>query len=204
LGRTGERIKGSITPMFTPGTPLRALLDAPVRPGRVVWVGLRAARRAALRPVEAATLDPERGLEGDHARSARRQVTLIDAAALAAIAAALGRDAVDPGDLRRNVVVAGINLHALRGARLRLGTAELLVTGECHPCSRMEEVFGTGGYNAVRGQGGLTARIVAAGRVALGDLLSRLPGDAVSRLPGDAVSRLPQDEATSAGSNPES
>ena len=55
--------------MFAPGSSLRRLLEAPVRPGRVDWIGLRAERRAALCAVDAAMLDPAFGLEGDHARS---------------------------------------------------------------------------------------------------------------------------------------
>ena len=119
-------------------------------------------------------LDPAFGIAGDHARSPKRQVTLIDAAALAAIASFLGRADVDPAALRRNIVVSGINLHALRGAHVRIGEAELEITGECHPCSRMEETFGTGGYNAVRGQGGVTARVCQAGVVRHGDAIVRL------------------------------
>ena len=67
-------------------------------------------------------------------------------------------------------MVSGINLHALRGARVRIGAAELEITGECHPCSRMEETFGTGGYNAVRGHGGVTARVCQSGVVRRGRL----------------------------------
>ena len=155
--------------MFAPGSSLRALLEAPVRPGRVEWIGARPARRAPVAALEEAALDPEGGLAGDHTRHPKRQVTLIDVASLAAIASYLGRPSVDPAALRRNIVVSGINLHGLRDVHLRIGEAELLVTGECAPCSRMEEAFGTGGYNAVRGHGGVTARVVRAGMIRLGD-----------------------------------
>ena len=98
-----------------------------------------------------------------------RQVTLIEAESLRSIASHLGRSDVDPHELRRNIVVRGINLMALKGRSFSIGTALLEASGECHPCSRMEEILGLGGYNAVRGLGGITARIVRSGLVQLGD-----------------------------------
>lgn len=157
-------------------TPIARLLNAPMRPGIVTWIGLRPGRRQPLVPVPHADFDPVEGLIGDHylGRTNRaRQVTLIQTEQLAAIAAYLGVAEVAPERLRRNIVVAGINLHALKGRRFQLGSAVLEVTGECHPCSRMEGYFGTGGYNAVRGHGGITARILANGRVCLGDAIRR-------------------------------
>jgi MOSC domain-containing protein YiiM len=81
---------------------------------------------------------------------------------------------VAPADLRRNIVTRGINLVALKGRRFRIGEAVLEASGDCHPCSRMEEAFGPGGYNAVRGLGGITARVLTGGRIALGDAVVRL------------------------------
>lgn len=159
-----------------PASPLARLLDAPMRSGRVMWIGLRPLRRAPLQVVDAATLDAEQGLIGDHYSSrtgGARHVTLIQAEHLAAIAAHLGLESVSPVQLRRNIVVSGINLAALKGRRFRLGEALLEATGECHPCSRMEEILGPGGYNAVRGHGGITARVVDDGAVRLGDGLAR-------------------------------
>ncbi len=143
-----------------------------MRPGVVRWIGLRPARRAPVLSVDAAAMDPATGLAGDHyaGRAIRtRQVTLIGTEDLAAIASFLGCVAVAPEVLRRNIVISGLNLHAVKGRRLRLGDAVLEATGLCHPCTRMEEALGPGGYSAVRGHGGITARVVRAGGVGLGD-----------------------------------
>ena len=143
--------------------------------GQVVWIGRRLARRGPVEAMDEVGLDPAQGVLGDRyeGRSGNRQVTLIQAEHLMAIGAYLGREPVTPVQMRRNLVVAGLNLLAVRDRRLMVGTAVLEVTGQCHPCSRMEEELGPGGYNAVRGHGGLTARVVEAGVVRLGDGCSR-------------------------------
>jgi MOSC domain-containing protein YiiM len=119
-------------------------------------------------PVPAATLG-KAGLEGDHARAGKRALTLIQAEHLPVIAALCGRDSVEPAVVRRNLVVAGINLNALRGVRLTLGGALVEITGPCAPCSRMEAALGPGGYNAMRGHGGWCAEVLEPGPVAVGD-----------------------------------
>ncbi len=168
---------------FPPSSSLTRLLDAPIRQGAVVWLGLRPARREPMIVFDALELEAGRGVKGDRysRKDGGRQVTLIAAESLAAIAAHVGRDEVDPTELRRNIVVAGINLLALKERRFRIGAAVLETSGECHPCSRMEETLGVGGYNAVRGLGGLTARVIEGARVRIGDPVVRL--DAASDPP---------------------
>ena len=141
--------------------------------GRVAWIGLRLAPRAAIRVVDSARLTADAGIEGDHlaARGGKRQVTLIQQEHLGVIAALAGLDAVDPALLRRNLVVSGISLAALRDRCFRIGEAVLEGTGECQPCSRMEENLGPGGYNAMRGHGGITARVLQGGLVRIGDMV---------------------------------
>ena len=162
--------------MLNTDSPLAKLLDAPIRPGRLAWIGLRPERRASMAVVDVAELETGGGLIGDRysRRDGARQVTLIQAESLAAIASHLGRPRVDPADVRRNLVVEGINLMALKGRAFRVGAAVLELTGECHPCSRMEAILGVGGYNAMRGLGGMTARVLGDGRIAIGDAVERL------------------------------
>jgi MOSC domain-containing protein YiiM len=151
-------------------------MSAPVRPGRVVWIGLRGARREALLQVDAAHALKDEGLEGDHysRKGGNRQVTLIQLESLHAIASHLGLNEVSPFDLRRNIVTDGINLNALKDRRFRIGDAVLEASGECHPCSRMEETFGVGGYNAVRGFGGITARVIESGAIEVSSTIEAL------------------------------
>lgn len=159
---------------------LGALIVAPVRPGRVTWIGLRPERRAPLVATTSATLIAGKGIAGDHYQTSTngaRQVTLIASEDLAAIASFLGLERVMPDQLRRNLVTAGINLVALKRRRFRIGRALLEATGECAPCSRMEDAFGPGGYNAVRGRGGLTARIMEGATISTGDPIEPVPDD---------------------------
>lgn len=155
-----------------------------MRPGRVAWIGMRPARHADVAMAAEAVLDPHQGVVGDHyaGRSGSRQVSLIGAADLAAIGTFLGTASADPALLRRNFVLTGINLLALKGRRFRLGSAVLAYVGDCHPCSRMELLLGPGGYNAVRGHGGILARVLEPGTVMLGDLFTRLDEAATSSM----------------------
>jgi MOSC domain-containing protein YiiM len=153
------------------------LLAGPMRPGRLEWIGLRPVRRAPVVTAASAKLSAGHGVEGDHydtRRNGPRQVTLIAAEDLAATAAFLGLSEISPELLRRNLVVRGINLLALKDGSFRLGSALLEGSGECAPCSRMEEALGPGGYNALRGRGGITARVIEGGEIRIGDVVERV------------------------------
>lgn len=149
---------------------LKELINTIAKPGRVEWIGLRPARREAMYMVDQVEVTEE-GLFGDHGRPGKRAVTLIQHEHLAVIGAFLGLPPVDPILLRRNIVVSGINLLALKSRTIKIGTATLAVTGPCAPCSRMEEAFGTGGYSAVRGHGGITASVLAPGVIRRTDVV---------------------------------
>lgn len=173
---------------------LRQLVQQFAQPGRLLQIGLRPARRQPMQPVQRVQVLAGLGLVGDRAARAgaraggKRQVTLLQAEHLPVIAAlaatALAATALDDAlVLRRNLVVAGLNLLAARTLfkdspmRLHLGRpgaaladqVVLEITGPCEPCSRMTELLGCGGYNAVRGHGGVCARVLQGGWLAVGD-----------------------------------
>lgn len=152
--------------------------------GRVQAILLRPARGAPMRSVPAAQALQDRGLQGDRSALAlptragghKRQVSLLQAEHLPLIAAWTGRDALDASLLRRNLVIAGLNLVAARtlfaDQPLHIAIGEqvvLLATGPCDPCSKMEAELGPGAYNAMRGHGGLTARVLTGGTIQVGD-----------------------------------
>lgn len=156
-----------------PDSELYRLMSQFPRSGRVQWIGLRPAREVEMVEVDEAEAVAGKGLQGDRYMlansSGKRGVTLIQAEHLPAIAALSGHAAVAPAVLRRNLVVAGIPLLALKGRRFRVGGVLLEATGSCDPCSRMEAALGPGGFNAMRGHGGLTARILDGGTLHVGD-----------------------------------
>ncbi len=146
--------------------------------GRIEAIIVRGAPRDPARSIEATTALAGIGLADDRlgrrgeAELSTRQVTLIQHEHLAVIATLARSGVIDPVGLRRNLVVSGVNLLALKNAQLRVGQALLQIVGPCQPCSRMEEVIGPGGYAAMRGHGGMTARILEGGAIRLGDVVA--------------------------------
>ncbi|WP_448229269.1 MOSC domain-containing protein [Pseudoxanthomonas mexicana] len=161
---------------LNPDSPLARLMATLPRAGKVEWIGLRPARDEAMIATGTVQAIAGAGLVGDRYKggSGKRGITLIQAEHLPAIAALAQRPDLTPALLRRNVVVSGIPLVALKQRRFRIGTAVFEGTEECDPCSRMEDALGPGGYNAMRGHGGLCARIVEGGTFGLGDALEAL------------------------------
>jgi MOSC domain-containing protein YiiM len=154
-------------------SPLQLLLDTLPQRGEICWIGVRPVRKGELLPLTAVEAITQKGLEGDHysrIKGSKRQVTLIQQEHIDTIASIMQMP-VSPGLLRRNLVVKGINLRALKDKHFYIGDTLLEYTGECHPCSRMEQNLGPGGYNAVRGHGGITARIISGGWIRLHDEL---------------------------------
>jgi len=147
-------------------------LDILPQVGRLEWIGLSPQANGEIVSVSQAELLFDHGLADDHHAKRRagtkRQVTLIQQEHLVAVAGYLHREAIPPELLRRNLVVSGINLLALKGKPFQIADCLLEYTGPCDPCSRMEANLGPGGLNAMRGHGGITAKVLRGGIIHLG------------------------------------
>ena len=154
-----------------PDSELGRLFAQFPRAGKVDWIGVRPARDVPMHAVDMAEATAGKGLVGDRygSGSGKRGITLIQAEHFPVIAALSGHPEILPATLRRNLVVSGIPLIALKGRRFRIGDVLLEGTDPCDPCSRMEAALGPGGYNAMRGMGGLCARILEGGSLRMGD-----------------------------------
>jgi MOSC domain-containing protein YiiM len=150
------------------------------RAGRVEWIGVRPGRDEPMVELETVEVEIGSGLVGDRYTSSgggKRGVTLVQAEHLPVIATLAGLDTVHPATLRRNLVVSGMPVIALKGRQFRIGDVVLEGTTPCDPCSKMEAALGPGGYNAMRGHGGLCARVVRGGTIRRGDAVVALQSE---------------------------
>ena len=163
---------------------LRNLTAQFAQAGKLEAIYLRPARGVVANQPSSATALELRGLQGDRTSlvasrnplGSNRQVTLIQAEHLLVLEKLLNKP-IDAVKLRRNLVVSGINLLATKSLfkdqvmQLTIGDVVLEITGPCEPCSKMEVALGNGGYNAMRGHGGVTARIIAGGELQIGQIV---------------------------------
>lgn len=166
---------------------LRDLTTQFAQQGKLETIYLRTARGIACTESQSAIALIGQGLQGDRSaasktrnllgsegQDSKRQVTLIQAEHIAVIAKFLGKP-IDAALLRRNLVVSGINLLAAKSLfrdqtmQLKIGEVVLEITGSCEPCSKMEASLGKGAYNAMRGHGGVTAKVIVGGELSVND-----------------------------------
>jgi MOSC domain-containing protein YiiM len=118
----------------------------------------------------------QEGLRGDFRGALRpgkrnwRQVSLIEAESWAAAMAQLGAD-VPWQERRANLLVDGLQLPRRTGAVIAIGaTLKIETTGECDPCSRMEEIVpGLKAALMPFWRGGVLGKVLEDGAIAVGD-----------------------------------
>ena len=108
-----------------------------------------------------------RGIRGDrffdHAESFHGQITFFANEVYQAIGNELNVSDRPVSVFRRNVVTRGVDLNELIGHEFEVQGIRFLGTEECRPCYWMNEAFGAGAQDALKGRGGLRARILSDG-----------------------------------------
>ena len=135
--------------------------------GTVAQVQVSPVRRQPMTVLTEAQFLAGHGIDGDrHAgRTRTRQVLIMDSETQAEFG-------IGPAVTRENVTTAGLDLSGLRpGMRVRLGESAVVeITGDCDPCSQMDEAE-PGLREKIDGRRGMLGRIVTDGAVRPGDAI---------------------------------
>lgn len=105
----------------------------------------------------------------DHKEDYKGQITFFDWAVYTRIRDDFDCPHLDPAWFRRNVLTAGIDLNTLIGQRFTLQGVQFEGSEECRPCYWMDEAVGPGVHEALKGFGGLRARILTSGTLSLSE-----------------------------------
>ena len=143
--------------------------------GIVTGIARHARPRGPMEVLDHVGVTVEAGLDGDFRGAVkpggrgRRQVSLIERRDWDAAMADLGVDH-HWSARRANLLVEGLDLPQVEGTRLRIGEVVLMITQECDPCSRMEEVEpGLKAALTPDWRGGVLTKVISGGDIAVGD-----------------------------------
>ena len=134
---------------------------------------------------QSVALVARRGIEGDRffdfKEDYKGQITFFSESTVEAVKNDLGHSEATALLFRRNVVLSGVDAEDLIGKRFRIGELEFTGSCEAAPCFWMDEAVGDGTHEFLKGRGGLRARIIKGGSLALGkhtlDIIGEVPLD---------------------------
>ncbi|MEY2501250.1 MAG: hypothetical protein QOI07_1584 [Verrucomicrobiota bacterium] len=105
----------------------------------------------------------------DYRDNYKGQITFFSVEVFEKLAARFGLTNKSAGDLRRNVIVSGVNLNDLIGEEFSIQGLRLRGTAHCRPCYWMNHALAPGAEEFLHGNGGLRAQILSDGVMAVGD-----------------------------------
>ncbi len=137
-------------------------------------------------------LKTDRGIEGDRFETGRYPITFFSLEVAQEMEKELACN-IDIEDFRRNIIISGVNLCELIGKRFSVGGVSFEGIAHCNPCTWMNAVIGKGAYGLMKGRGGLRAKVIEGGDIALGETTLEsdtiLTKDAITPM---IISRLPK------------
>jgi MOSC domain-containing protein YiiM len=108
-----------------------------------------------------------KGLRGDrffgYKEDYKGQVTFFSLEVYERLCERLGIAHRDPSVFRRNIIVRGVDLNALIGVVFEVQGVRFEGTQEASPCHWMNHAFAEGAEEALKGHGGLRARVLSDG-----------------------------------------
>lgn len=123
--------------------------------------------RAPMIEVEEVECVAGQGLRGDRffgfKEDYKGQVTFFEHEVHERLCAQFGVEGVPPSVFRRNVITEGVELAGLIGKEFEVQGVRFLGTQESAPCHWMNQAFAEGAEEAMKGRGGLRARILSTG-----------------------------------------
>ena len=137
----------------------------------------------SLVPVDAALLEPGKGLAGDRyyrqagtfseklKDGADWEITLIESEEIDRFNDTRSH-ALSPGAFRRNVITRDVRLNDLVGKRFSVGDAMLEGMRLCEPCAYLASLLGQDVVKAMAHKAGLRARIITGATIRPGDSIA--------------------------------
>ncbi len=151
-----------------------------MRSGRLGGIARHDRPRGPIETLGRVAVNRAEGIHGDFrgavkpGKTGKRQISMIEAASWSEAMADLGLTGEDtlPWHVRRaNLLVEGMRLPREPGKVIAIGpSVRIEVTGECDPCSRMEEIApGLKAALMPDWRGGVLGRVIEEGEIAVGD-----------------------------------
>lgn len=123
--------------------------------------------QAAIEEVESVECVAGQGLVGDrffgHKENYKGQVTFFAHEVYERLCEQFQAMGISPAIFRRNVITKGVDLNTLIGQEFEVQGVRFIGTEECRPCYWMDQALAPGAEEAMKGNGGLRARILSNG-----------------------------------------